>query len=241
MLFGGDLKPALFKARPNRFLGEVEIDGERSLCFIPNPGRMKEFLHLDAKVYVQRKPSGHRKTSLDLVLVDLDGILISVDSRVPNNIVAEAIEAGHLTEFQGMKIEKKETTFEDSRLDFGLSGSSVHMLLEVKSCTLVKDGVALFPDAPTRRGRRHLHTLISALDLGRAAILFLIQRSDAKAFAPNQETDPLFSEALREAAEEGVEVYAYNSNVTLHGLSIGSKLPVILRLYESTNPSIALF
>jgi sugar fermentation stimulation protein A len=231
MLFGEALKPAIFKARPNRFLGEVEIDGERALCFIPNPGRMKELLHPDAKVYVLEKTSEHRKTSLDLVLVDLDGLLVSIDSRVPNKVVAEAIKAGNLTEFIGMRIEKKETVFEDSRLDFGLSGKSVSMLLEVKSCTLVKEGGALFPDAPTERGRRHLHTLVRALDQGRAAMLFLIQRSDAIAFGPNQETDPLFSDALREAAEDGVEVYAYSSKVTLQGVSIGGGLPVILRLY----------
>lgn len=218
--------PATFKARPNRFLGEVKIESGRALSYIPNPGRMEELLYPGAKVYLMEKASEHRKTRFDLVLVDLDGTLVSVDSRAPNKVVAEAIEAGRLPEFRGLRIQKREPVFEDSRLDFRLAGASTSMLLEVKSCTQVKDGTGLFPDAPTKRGRRHLHTLVRALDAGRAAVLFLIQRADAAAFRPNMETDPRFGEALREATEQGVEVYAYNSNVTLQGVSINRPVAV---------------
>ena len=228
MRFDGPPVPATFKERLNRFLGEVEVDGRRALCFIPNPGRLKELLRTDAKVYLLERASEHRKTRYDLVLVDLAGTLVSVDSRAPNVVVAEAIEEQRIPEFRGLRIARREPVFEDSRLDFRLAGGSASMMLEVKSCTLVEDGTALFPDAPTDRGRRHLQSLIRALESGRAAVLFLIQRADARAFRPNGRTDPRFEEALREAAEAGVEVYAYNSKVTLRGVSIYKRVPVKL-------------
>ena len=220
--------PATFKMRLNRFLGEVETQGGRALCFIPNPGRMEELLRLDAKVYLLEMGSEHRKTRYDLVLVDSAGTLVSVDSRAPNRVVAEAIEGQRLPEFRGLRIRRREPVFEDSRLDFRLAGDSGSLLLEVKSCTLVEDETGLFPDAPTDRGRRHLNALVRALEAGRAAVLFLIQRADADAFRPNGGTDPRFAEALREAAEQGVEVYAYNSNVTLRGVSVDRRVPVRL-------------
>lgn len=220
--------PALFRERLNRFLGEVEIDGGRALCFIPNPGRMEELLRGGGRVYLLERPSERRKTRYDLVLVDLAGTLVSVDSRVPNRVVAEAIEEQRLPEFRGLRIERREPVFEDSRLDFLLSGGSGPLLLEVKSCTLVEDGVGLFPDAPTDRGRRHLRALMRARKAGRAAVFFLIQRGDAGVFQPNGRTDPRFAETLREAAAGGVEVYAYNVNVSLRGVTIHRRVPVRL-------------
>jgi len=228
MLFRGNLVPAIFKARPNRFLGVVEIDNGRTLCFIPNPGRMEELLHPDARVYMLEKGSPNRKTGFDLVLVDLAGTLVSIDSRIPNKVVAEAVEAGLLREFGGMRIAKREPVFEDSRLDFRLAGAQTSMMLEVKSCTLVENGTALFPDAPTERGRRHIRALMRALKAGRAAVLFLVQRSDAGSFKPNEETDPRFARTLKEATDLGVEVYAYNSRVTFKGVTINRRLPVML-------------
>ena len=218
--------PATFKARHNRFLGEVEVDGGRALCYIPNPGRMDELLRIDVRVYLLERVSELRKTRYDLVIVDFGGVLVSVDSRAPNKVVAEAIDAGWLPEFHDLRIDKREPVFEDSRLDFHLTGGSASLMLEVKSCTLVDGRTGLFPDAPTERGRRHLHALVRALEIGRAAALFLIQREDADAFQPNRRTDSRFSEALREAAERGVEVYAYNSKVTLEGVSINKRVPV---------------
>jgi len=98
----------------------------------------------------------------------------------------------------------------------------------VKSCTLVEDGTGLFPDAPTERGRRHLRTLMEALKLGRAAVMFVIQRADADTLIPNERTDPRFAGALREAAGLGVEAYAYNCEVTLRGVSINRRVAVRL-------------
>jgi sugar fermentation stimulation protein A len=228
MRFPGSLVPATFLDRPNRFLGNVQINGRHVQCFIPNPGRMKEFLHSGARVYLLERSSEKRKTGYDLVIVDHEGRLVSIDSMMPNRIVAEAIEAGSIPEFRGLNIEKREYTWGDSRLDFLLRGETGQLLLEVKSCTLVRDGVGLFPDAPTARGSRHLMTLVSGLERGRAAAFFLIQRDDAGYLKPNEETDPEFAANLREAHHGGVEVYAYTSEVTLEGVFLKERVPVIV-------------
>ena len=220
------LTPATFRTRTNRFLGLAEIDGCVEECFIPNPGRMKELLNLGVKVYLRRCESEVRKTRWDLALVDHKGILVSVDSRVPNTVIEESINAGLIPEFHSYRVDHCESHFGDSRFDLCLIKDTDTALVEVKSCTLVENGVALFPDAPTKRGTRHLHTLGEALHIGRSALIFLIQRGDATSLSPNQATNLAFANALRDAQFKGVEVYAYNSKVTLWDININRRVPV---------------
>ena len=228
MRFPGPLLPAVYQSRPNRYLGVALLDRVEVLCFIPNPGRMKELLLRGARVYLMPVQSETRKTRYNLSLVDHQGVLVSVDSSVPNKLVHEAINGRLIEPFQDSRVEKAEYTFGESRLDFLLEGDSGKLFLEVKSCTFIRDGVALFPDAPTKRGSRHLKTLTIALEHGRAAVFFLIQRPDANRFRPNGETDPDFAANLREAEKKGVEVYAYTSRVTLEGVFLGNKVPIDL-------------
>lgn len=226
--FEGPLLKATFEDRPNRFLGTVRVDDRRVSCYIPNPGRMEELLIPGTEVYLSEKAPVHRKTSYDLVLVKKGGTLVSIDSRIPNKFMAEFIEKGLIREFDGYGIGRQEYTFGDSRLDFLLTQGAEKMFLEVKSCTLVVGGVALFPDAPTKRGSRHLRALISGLAQGRASVAFVIQRDDASTLRPNEATDPVFAETIREAERKGVEVYAYSSNVTLEGITIKKRVQVNL-------------
>ncbi len=228
MRFSGRLVPAVFQSRPNRFLGVVLVDGVETLCFIPNPGRMKELLYRGARVYLIPVQSDTRKTRYNLTLVDHQGTLVSVDSNVPNKVVREAVDRGIIEPFKDFRVKKAEYTFGESRLDFLLESDSGKLLLEVKSCTLIRDGVALFPDAPTKRGSRHLRTLTRGLTQGRSAIFFLIQRSDPNSFRPNMETDPDFAANLEEANRKGVEVYAYSSRVNFDGVFLGSRVPIDL-------------
>ena len=228
MKFVGLIKTK-FVSRINRFLGLVVLEGVKVEVFIPNPGRMEELLHPGAIVWIANKKALHRKTVFDLVLVEHDGTLVSVDSRTPNTVLAEAIQAGTTPEFEKYTVERREPSYDDSRFDLLLTDGQRKLTLEVKSCTLVEDGVALFPDAPTKRGTRHLKTLIKALHEGRSAILFLIQRADANTFQPNEKTDPEFAKALREAAFKGVEVYAYGSDVTINEISLKGRIPIDLR------------
>jgi sugar fermentation stimulation protein A len=220
------LEPAIYLARINRFLGVVNYEGEKKLYFIPNPGRMHELLVPGKIVYILKKREPNRKTLYDMVLVSYRDILVSIDSRLPNKLLVEAINRSQLPEFHGFNVEKTEPFFGDSRLDILLSNGEVSLLVEAKSCTLVEKGIALFPDAPTKRGVRHLRTLIEAQGQSRSAIIFVVQRSDANLFQPNKSTDPVFSEALSDAVCAGVEIYAYRSRVSTSSINIEGLIPV---------------
>jgi sugar fermentation stimulation protein A len=154
---------------------------------------------------------------------------VCADARLPARLLAEAVERGVVAPFSGMRAARYEVTYGDSRLDLRLDGPPSQCLVETKCVTLVRDGVALFPDAPTERGRRHVETLAQAVQGGlRAAVVFVIQRADAEAFAPNDATDPAFGDALRHAAERGVEVYAYCCRVTADEVRLDAGVSVRL-------------
>lgn len=220
------LVEARFLSRPNRFLAMVTISGRSHACYLANPGRLRELLVPGHKVYVKPQTGKTRKTSYDLVLVSAD-TLVSVDSRVPNALLREALELKTVPEFCDYEIAAKEHVFEDSRLDFLLKGRDCKMLLETKSCTLVKGDTALFPDAPTPRGARHLDRLSDAAAHGLpAAMLFIVQRIDAARFSPNEQTDPAFCRALRYATSKGVKARAYTCHVTTEEIRLAREIPV---------------
>ncbi|HWJ03972.1 MAG TPA: DNA/RNA nuclease SfsA, partial [Verrucomicrobiae bacterium] len=152
------------------------------------------------------------------------------DARVPNGVVADAVKSCQLEEFKDYLVVKSEVKYGDSRLDLLLGDcQGQKYYVEVKSVTLVVDGTARFPDAPTERGARHLNELIRASSEGnKSAVVFLIQREDAIAFSPNDATDPAFGKALREAGRSGVEIYAYICKVDLHGTKIIKRVPALL-------------
>jgi sugar fermentation stimulation protein A len=228
MRIHGKLKQGIFIQRLNRFSALVEVDGSIAKAHLPNPGRLQELLIPSAPVLLRESNAAHRKTAYDLIGVKAGETWVSVDSRLPNALFREAMEQGTLEEFAGYRIAKEEVSFDTNRIDFLLENSSP-CLVEVKSCTLVEEGVAKFPDAPTDRGRRHLHHLMKAKEAGyRCAVVFVIQRSDAFAFAPNDATDEAFGEALREAHRRGVEVYAYRCDFDGREIRIKSKVEVLI-------------
>ncbi|MGQ9539437.1 MAG: DNA/RNA nuclease SfsA [Candidatus Bathycorpusculaceae bacterium] len=225
----GKLFEGVFKARLTRFSAQVQIGGKSALCFLPNPGRLSELLVPEAKVVLRETACNKRKTLCDLVGVYCGDELVSVDSRVPNELVFEALKNKDLPEFHEYSKIEPEYSYGNSRFDFLLRGDSKPCLLEVKSCTMVKDGVAMFPDAPTQRGTRHALELAKALDDGyRAVVLFVIQRTDAHMFTSNNGTDPKFGEALRKAVERGVEVYAYSAKFAEAKIMLDGKVEVLL-------------
>jgi sugar fermentation stimulation protein A len=228
MKYNKKLKAAILIERVNRFLGVIDLEGEEKLCFIPNPGRMKELMIPGTTVYVLEKTGIPRKTDYDMILLEKNKKLISIDSRFPNKLFAEEITKQTLEPFRDYFISKKEPTFMDSRLDFLLTKENKQALIECKSCNLVENGTALFPDAPTKRGARHMSTLIEGLKFGRSGVVFIIQRSDAKIFKPYHERDPEFTETLEEAAKKGVEVYAYNCKIDLNQIHVNERIPVEL-------------
>jgi len=192
---------------------------------------MHELLAPGTEVIVREVLKENRKTSYDLIGVFYNGQMVSVDSRVPNKLVLEALKNRDIKELSGYNIIKPEYGYGHTRFDFFLANEHESCLLEVKSSTLVKDGVAMFPDAKTERGRRHVRDLVKAKKEGyRACVLFIVQRIDAHLFAPNDETDPEFGKVLRDAAVKGVEVYAYKVDISpaFSLFSLSSKLDVCL-------------
>jgi len=207
----------------------VKVEDRILPAFLPNPGRMCELLTPGTKVILREITKKNRKTDYDLIGVFYNGQMVSVDSRVPNRLVLEALKNGDIEELSGYNVIRPEYSYGHTRFDFLLANEYERCLLEVKSCTLVKEGVAMFPDAQTERGRRHLRDLMKAKGEGyRSCVLFIIQRIDAQVFTSNDETDPEFGRALREAAAEGVEVYAYYSKFTEDKIVLKGKIRVEL-------------
>jgi sugar fermentation stimulation protein A len=228
----GKLVAGRFVARDNRFRVTVEVDGQRVGAHLPNSGRLGELLVSGRPVLLLERPKAGRKTRYDMSLVESEGRWVSVDARLPNDLVEEAIRGGHLVPLSGYASLRREVAHGASRFDFLLEAPGrAPCLVEVKSITLVVDGVGCFPDAVTLRGRRHVQELAEAvLDGYRAAIVLCVQRDDATAVRPHDESDPDFGRALRVAAGQGVEVYAYACRVEPGQVKISHPLPV--RLHE---------
>ncbi len=227
-----------FVARLNRFAALVRVQGQETVAHVANSGRLQELFREGTRILLTPvAPHPGRKTLYDLSLVDLGHTLVSADARLPNGLVYEALKSDKLPEFQGYGEILREKTFEDSRLDFLLLDGVRRCYVEVKSVTLVTDGVALFPDAPTTRGQRHVGTLAHAVQQGwRAAVVFVVQRGDAEALAPNDTADPAFGKALRSAHQSGVEVYAYGCKISRRSITLAGRLNVLLG--EAPGPQV---
>lgn len=225
-----ELRKAVFVRRHNRFVGEVEIEGERVLAHVPSSGRMAELLYPGAPVYTAPARSPGAKLGHRILLAENSGHLVSVDSLLPNRLIYRALAAGALPGLSGYTAIKREAAYGRGRFDFYLAGGKgAGCFLEVKSVTLVTDGVALFPDAPSERGARHMEELAAALAEGfRAAVLFVIQRPDGLSFSPNTPRDPQFSRELLRAASAGVEVMARRCLVTSGKVELAGPVPVAL-------------
>ena len=223
----GEVKRGRFLARPNRFVAHVELEGELVVCHVKNTGRCRELLTPSATVYLERAENPARKTPYDLIAVEKGDLLINMDAQAPNKVFGEWAAAGRF--LPGLTALRPEFTWEDSRFDFRLEDSLGPCFVEVKGVTLEQDGLALFPDAPTERGVKHLRGLRRAVEQGyRAAVFFVVQMKGPRLFRPNDDTHPAFGQALREAAAAGVGVYAWDCAVTPESLTLRREVPVLL-------------
>ena len=221
-----NMTPGIFLARPNRFIAHVQIDGQTEVVHVKNTGRCRELLVPGCTVYCQRSGNPSRKTKFDLIAVRKGDRLINMDSQAPNRAAGEWLASGGLGEISGLRAEVKQG---DSRFDFAFEKDGKKCFLEVKGCRLEEDGVCAFPDAPTERGAKHLRGLTELARAGYGAyILFVIQMSDVKYIRPNDETDPEFGRALREAAANGVQVIAMDCAVDVDSMEV--RLPGLVRL-----------
>lgn len=222
-----NIRRGTFLLRPNRFIAHVEIDGKVEICHVKNTGRCRELLIPGASVLVQECPSPSRKTKFDLICVYKGKRLINMDSQAPNRVVGEWLCAGAL--FPDITLCKSEYTWGNSRFDYYVETPSKRVLLEVKGVTLEESGVALFPDAPTQRGVRHLLELTRAVEQGYEAwALFVVQMEHVRYFTPNRATHPQFADALVRSQRQGVHLLALECMVTPSQLSIRKQIPIEL-------------
>ena len=216
----------IFRARPNRFIAHIDIDGRETVCHVKNTGRCKELLTPGAQVFCEKSLNPNRKTAYDLIAVQKGDRLINMDSQAPNAAAKTWLLNGGLGEIQDLK---PESFHGDSRFDFSFTKDGMPCLLEVKGVTLETDGVCAFPDAPTTRGAKHLSSLTQAAKDGYGAyVLFVIQMENVQYLHPNDVTDPAFGQALREAAAAGVKILAMDCLVTPDTMTINN--PVEIRL-----------
>lgn len=215
-----DLIEGTFLERPNRFTVIFKANSQKSeeeLAHLKDPGRLKELLYPGVRLLLKKAPPNpKRKTKFDVIAVLKDNIWVLINSGFHSDLAQELIESGLLSEFKGYSVERREFTFGKSRLDFLLRPvensipGAEKMLVEVKGCTLVEDGLACFPDAPTIRGKKHVEELIMGKNQGfESSVLFLILKEDAQKFSPNYATDPDFSHALKEAEQKGVKIIPF--------------------------------
>ena len=208
--------PAQFIHRPNRFIARVLLDGREETVHVKNTGRLRELLLPGAQVYLAPGANPARKTAYDLIAVrSASGALFNIDSQAPNRAVGEWLAT------LGFDRVLPEQRYGDSRVDFAMERDGIRYLMEVKGCTLIRDGVGYFPDAPTARGAKHLRELARAAGEGiRAAAAFVVQVDGVRTVLPNRAADPDFAAALREAASAGVAVLPLPCHVTPDSMCI---------------------
>ncbi len=216
-----------FLERPNRFIAKVEIGDSTERVHVKNTGRCRELLLPGAGVFLEKSHSPKRSTAYDLVAVRKGDRIINMDSQAPNRAVGEWLREGTL--FPGTKLVQPEKTYGNSRFDFYIETEDDRIFLEVKGVTLEEEGVVRFPDAPSDRAVKHVQELVQARRAGyRAVVLFVVQMEGVRFFTPNRDTHLEFADALCRAAEEGVEVLAYDCHVTPGAMRVNRPVLVVL-------------
>lgn len=224
---------ATFLSRLNRFIARVLVNGAEETVHVKNIGRCRELLVSGCTVYLSRSDKAGRKTKYDLVAVEKQRqgrapLRINMDSQAPNDAAGEWLPRSGL--FSDGAVIRREVKFGDSRFDFYVEDGRRKAFVEVKGVTLEENGVALFPDAPTERGVKHLRELCRAVEAGyEAYLLLVIQMKDIRLFRPNAATHPAFADSLREAAVQGVYILAMDCLVTPEGMTVDKPVTVQLR------------
>ena len=222
---------AKFLSRPNRFIAKVEIEGKEETVHVKNTGRCKELLVPNCTVFLEGSKNPERKTKYDLIAVekktDSGVMLINMDSQVVNAAAAEWLPKSCL--FSENAKFHREYTHKDSRFDFYIEDGERKAFLEVKGVTLEVEGAALFPDAPTERGIKHLKGLCEAIDEGyESYVLFVIQMKPITHFSPNEKMHKAFADAMCECRDRGVNIIAMDCNICEDSIEIDSPVKIIL-------------
>lgn len=231
--FTPSLQPATLIKRYKRFLADVEFsDGTIRTAHTPNTGSMMGCAEPGMRVWLRHNGEGKRKYPWSWEASETaDGVLIGVNTALPNRLVSEAIRAGVVESLRGYGSLRQEVAYgsRNSRIDVLLEGGAPRCYVEIKNVTACNDGVAFFPDAVTARGLKHLQELIEVVEQGnRGVIFFCVQRSDARAMRPADEIDAAYGRTLRDAVQKGVEALAYRAVVSPEGVKLSQPLPIKL-------------
>ncbi len=216
--------------RYKRFLADIRLENGASLTVhCPNSGSMRGCSEPGSPVIISRADNPRRKYAWTLEMVRNRGVWIGVNTAMTNNLVHEALAGGVIDDFGPVQAIAREVKVSDrSRLDFRITVRQRQIYMEVKNCSLAEDGVALFPDAVTSRGTRHLEELARLCGEGfGAAVLFCVQRGDAERFMPAAAIDPLYAETLLRVHARGVAVLAYRAEVTPERIQLTTSLPAL--------------
>lgn len=212
--------------RYKRFLADIKLDtGEIITAHCTNSGSMKSCLENDAEVYLTPVSDPKRKTKFTWEMIKINGAWVGINTGNPNKLALEAVQNGEIEKLKGYTEVQREVTFGDSRFDVMAKNDIETCFIEVKNVTYKEGDYALFPDAITSRGKKHLETLIKVKEQGmRAVMLYIIQRMDVSVFAPAKEIDPEYAKTLKKAFEKGVEIIPIQAKVTPEKIELVKEL-----------------
>jgi len=224
-----DLIPGTLVKRYKRFMADVKLaDGEVVTAHCPNSGSMRECCEPGRPVHLSFHDNPKRKLKYTWELIEMPTSIVGINTLIPNRLVAESIKAGLVSDLNGYdNIAREVKTSDNTRLDILLSSEDgKRCYVEIKNCTLVKGGVACFPDAVTSRGLKHLLELSALVSKGfRCVIFYVIQRMDAKVFQPADHIDPAYGRELRQVLKQGVEILVYDTRIDLKTIRLNRKIP----------------
>ena len=221
------IKGTLIK-RYKRFKADVKLsNGHIVTAHCPNTGSMKSCSDPQRTVYLSKHNRPDRKLKYTWELIEMPTSLVGVNTGIPNKLVKKSIENRLIKELSDFEKIRSEVKYgENSRIDILLENKNVKTFIEVKNCTLLEKGICYFPDAVTSRGLKHLQELQREVHQGNRAVMFyLIQRMDATRFEPASHIDPVYSEELKKAYENGVEILAYDVNIDTKRIAINRSIP----------------
>jgi sugar fermentation stimulation protein A len=225
------LIPGILIKRYKRFLADVQLveTGKTVTAHCPNSGSMKGCAEPGSQVFLSENDNPKRKLKYTWELVRTSGTMIGINTQVPNKLVKQSIENNLIEELSGYdRIKAEIKTSEHTRLDLLLEKKDGEKCyVEIKNCTLVENHIAMFPDAVTTRGQKHLTELEGLVSQGhRGVIFYLIQRMDATSFQPADMIDKTYAEKLKRAARNGVEIITRDTIIDTEMIKIGKPIPV---------------
>jgi sugar fermentation stimulation protein A len=232
MRFSQPLISGTLLKRYKRFLADIRLDsGELITAHTANSGSMRGLTQAGNRVYLYHHQNSARKLPFAWEIVEVGNVKVGINTHLPNQLVQEAIENGVIAELQGYgQIQREKKYGKNSRIDLLLNDAKLGTcFVEVKNVTLVEQDIAYFPDAVTERGVKHLQELSQMVKEGHRAVLcYVLQRSDGRWIGPADHIDPDYGTALRQAAEQGVEIIGYRAEVGLKEIRLFQSVPVRL-------------